>query len=503
MANPSLQIGNNKWGIKEDNLLGYNTVGTNFLPIETTMTRASAGTRVNPQGLVETVELLGSELVTNGNFATDTDWVKGTGWTISGGKANANTSGNYISLYQNSVFTVGKVYKYEFTVSNFSQGEVRFTQSGIDVSGVKNANGTYTGVFTASQSHLYIQGVNSFIGSIDNVSVKESTRNDLARVDYTDGTSSLLAEPQRTNLVTYSEDFTSWNQIQSITLTANSTISPSGDNNGTKFLSTNNNSKVRATFSVVSGTTYTFSVYCKNIDATIIRLLGYDGANSFTNTVTSEVNTSTWTKVSLIFTAANTSPSGQVQIARDLPNGESLFFWGAQLEESSYATSYIPTSGSTVTRVQDQYEKTGISNKINSTEGVLFVELENITGTDATNKMISITDSSTTNKISLFVSSNQISVESSGSGTNLGIYSKALQSGFNKIAVKFKVNDCALWVNGTEYTDTSFAAFSSSTLNALVFDRGDGTQDFFGKVKQIQVYKTALTNAELITLTTI
>ena len=178
--------------------------------------------------------------------------------------------------------------------------------------------------------------------------------------------------------------------------------------------------------------------------------------------------------------------------------------WAGQLEIGSYPTSYIPNFGTSsgVTRVQETYEKTGISDLINSEEGVLFVELENITGTDAINKMISITDGSLTNKISLFVNSNQISVESAGSGTNLGIYSKVLQSGFNKIAVKFKVNDCALWVNGTEYTDTSFTAFSSSTLNSLVFDRGDAGQPFYGKVKQLQIFKTALSDSELATLTT-
>ena len=46
--------------------------------------------------------------------------------------------------------------------------------------------------------------------SIDNVSVKEATIDNLPRVDYTDGTSSLLVEPQRTNLITYSEDFSQW-----------------------------------------------------------------------------------------------------------------------------------------------------------------------------------------------------------------------------------------------------------------------------------------------------
>ena len=147
-----------------------NTVYANFLDsYDNTVISGLGNNLVLNSGFTE----LGAELVTNGDFATDSDWSKGTGWTISGGTANANTSGNYISLYQNSVFTVGKAYEYEFTVSNYSQGDVRFTQGGLDISGLKSANGTYTGVFSASQTSLYIQGVNSFIGSIDNVSVKE------------------------------------------------------------------------------------------------------------------------------------------------------------------------------------------------------------------------------------------------------------------------------------------------------------------------------------------
>jgi hypothetical protein len=83
MANPSLQIGNSNWAIKKDNLLGYSTAGTRFLPIPITMTRASAGTRVNPQGLVETVELLGSEEIIDGGFPNGSnDWSEIDGGTI-------------------------------------------------------------------------------------------------------------------------------------------------------------------------------------------------------------------------------------------------------------------------------------------------------------------------------------------------------------------------------------------------------------------------------------
>ena len=48
-----------------------------------TFTRATSATRVNAEGLIETASILGNELVTNGDFATDSDWTKGGGATIS------------------------------------------------------------------------------------------------------------------------------------------------------------------------------------------------------------------------------------------------------------------------------------------------------------------------------------------------------------------------------------------------------------------------------------
>ena len=76
------------------------------------VTRATAATRVDENGLVNYAEIVSdTEEVTNGDFANDSDWTKGTGWTISGGTANANTSGSYINFYQNNVFTIGKAYQ--------------------------------------------------------------------------------------------------------------------------------------------------------------------------------------------------------------------------------------------------------------------------------------------------------------------------------------------------------------------------------------------------------
>ena len=64
---------------------------------------------------------LGSELVTNGDFATDTDWTKGTGWTISGGVATANNVPNLQRLQQGlGTSIIGSKYKYSINISNVS-----------------------------------------------------------------------------------------------------------------------------------------------------------------------------------------------------------------------------------------------------------------------------------------------------------------------------------------------------------------------------------------------
>ena len=86
--------------------------------------RNSAATRVNAQGLVENVQILSSnlvqngdfseegvELITNGNFDTDSDWIKGAGWSISGGTANcdgttSDTIRQNIGLVQNDFYKV-------------------------------------------------------------------------------------------------------------------------------------------------------------------------------------------------------------------------------------------------------------------------------------------------------------------------------------------------------------------------------------------------------------
>ena len=85
----------------------------------------------------------GAELVTNGTFDSDSDWDKGTGWTISGGTANCNGT-NDTAIEQNISSSNTTLKRITFSVSNYVSGTLRvYSGSGADVFLNVTANGTY------------------------------------------------------------------------------------------------------------------------------------------------------------------------------------------------------------------------------------------------------------------------------------------------------------------------------------------------------------------------
>ena len=112
-----------------------------------------------------------TELVTNGDFATDTDWGKQSGWTISGGTANFLWSGGGNRNIYQSMLTVGTTYELKYDVLNFVAGSIRNVSTSSYVT--RSANGSYSETFVATYSTLYLKCATSSNLSIDNVSVKE------------------------------------------------------------------------------------------------------------------------------------------------------------------------------------------------------------------------------------------------------------------------------------------------------------------------------------------
>jgi len=491
------------------------------------VTRATAATRVDENGLVNYAEVLGSELVSCGDFdCADPDavWSAFVGWDINGGKAEAlNVNGSNL-VQDNITFTNTKTYKIQFSISDYVSGEVRVRFSGgagfISTDYV-SGNNTHTLYLQSIGNTVFrFQGQNNFTASIDNVSVKEVTRDNVPRIDYTGGgCPHILAEPQRTNLITYSEAFNSWLAKDYVTVAEDTseTTSPSGNNTASK-ITINSVSTIRRLYEVVttsSGNDYTFTVYAKKGTTDYIRF--YLNSNMFdvsfdltngTKTVTLgsgsiESVGNDWYRLQATGTSSLTTEVPQIQLSDSASVSDYLYIWGSQFEVGSYPTSIIPTSGSTVTRNQDIFTRDGIGSLINSTEGVLFVEMAALSD-DLTARRISINDGSYNNIVEIGYTSNSNEIKNrvkSGGGaqTNMNYTAPSIISDL-KIALKWKVNDFAVWVNGVEVaTDTS--GTTPIGLSQISFDRGDGTQNYFGKVKQLQVYDTALTDPQLEALT--
>jgi hypothetical protein len=115
----------------------------------------------------------GAEMVTNGGFAADTDWTKGTGWTIAAGVASSDGSQSANSDLSQAITALqGVEYEVVYTVSGYSAGNVRAVV-GSTAGTNRAANGTYTETIVAGVSgEIAIRADLDFVGNIDNVSVK-------------------------------------------------------------------------------------------------------------------------------------------------------------------------------------------------------------------------------------------------------------------------------------------------------------------------------------------
>jgi hypothetical protein len=177
-----------------------------------------------------------------------------------------------------------------------------------------------------------------------------------------------------------------------------------------------------------------------------------------------------------------------------------------QVEAGSYPTSYIPTVGGTVTRVVETCSGAGDVNTFNDSEGVLFAEISALAN-DGTVRRLSISDGSTANRIILEFNASSNTVRAFVVSANTIYYSASEvlsdTTNYNKVAIKYKQNDFALWINGFEF-DVDNSGDTPINLSVMQFADGDNSGSrFYGNVKQIQYFDTALTDQELQQLTSL
>jgi len=360
------------------------------------------------------------------------------------------------------------------------------------------------------------------------------------RLDYLNSSCPrLLLEPQRTNLLQYSEQFNNayWEVGSAASVSANTseTLDPAGYYGADK-LTANGTGRIYVRYNVYLGTTQTCSssIFAKKANH---RYVGLRNSGTVSAHDVFDFDTKTWTNNSgatlsydelgngwfrlkstntdavnlnyywSVIPAVNTSG-----FENTTASNLSVYIWGGQAEQNAaYATSYIPTLGAAVTRTADACSKTGISSLIGQTEGTLFVEVDTAVLGDVfsgnSRRLFTISDGTTTNRINIFQSFSNDSIALSVTNAGVGqasISSSANQSGIKKIAVGYANNDFVMYVNGVQIgTDTSGSVPACSRVGVGSFETSANSSNAACPVSQALLFKTRLSNADLAALTTI
>jgi hypothetical protein len=345
------------------------------------------------------------------------------------------------------------------------------------------------------------------------------------------GCPSVLLEPQRTNLITYSNDFSnvSWTKLLGSTVTPNVLTSPKGILDGWSFKAgtVTYSSILRKSIAKSVLTDYSLSIYVKKSNYRYVGLRigsasvsdSYNFYDFDTDTVDNSVVPNApikrvllsngWICLSQVYNTQSPSISiTDIALVNSLgsvtftPVGtEEIFVYQAQLEQGSFATSPITTQGATVTRLADKGTNCGTVDDFNSEEGTLFVEMKALVG-DGTARYVSISDGTTNNRVIIYylgISTIGVVLRVNNGVSVLYTDNSHTVTDFNKIAFKWKENDFSLWINGINvYNDNSGIVFPIGTLNTLQLADGNGIGNTFtGEIEQLHVYKQALTDAQI------
>lgn len=366
-----------------------------------------------------------------------------------------------------------------------------------------------------------------------------SAASGVPRIDFTNDTKGhLLLEPSRTNVITYSNGFDdlSW-QKTAVNVTANAGISPDGTNNAYLIEAQSNisnhrtrktggpNNTVSVSIFAKKGTTDYAYFFCGGGSKHFAAIFDLsDGSVTDTNTQASGTILTSASSISLgngwyrlqVSGSFTTPPGNRIGIVPYyqstivgtpdtswLGSGESIYVYGAMEENDSYPTSYIPTTVATSTRNADVCNNSGSAQDFNDSEGVLYAEIAALAD-DGTARRMSISDSTTSNRVVLMYhsTSNVVRgfVSSGGSLVSDMTYTVSDTTQVSKIAFSYKQDDFKIFIDGVQrITDDS--GNTPTGLKELAFDGGSGSNDFYGKVINLQVFTEALTDSELQELT--
>ena len=303
---------------------------------------------------------------------------------------------------------------------------------------------------------------------------------DMPRLDYTDSSCpALLLEPQRTNLLPYSEYFDGWSQTGT-TLTTNTTetLSPEGLYNASKLVGNGTSGVIKS--GIAKTGSVAVSVYLKSVSGSVNVTFKdpYGGLSNQVKSVTTE-----WQRFDFI---GDNGASFAGFWVDDIPTS-GIYMWGAQLEQdATYPTSYIPTYGTSQTRLAEN----ATNSVANTTSRTYFLDGKRLAdeGVGNTSPVYYPND----NLKITFWTNNRFRFRFGGA---INSYYTLVGDDF-KIAISYNGTDSKIFVNGVYWMTQS--SFNLGNISALSISGNEGIS-----YNQLLLFPTALSDDECIELTTI
>jgi hypothetical protein len=566
MAEPTIQLGGGNWAGKTDNLLGYYKEGERFYKQDFTFSRSTTGTYTDSDGYIQ--EMPYNFLQQSNQF--DTTWNNNNTTETYDSNLNAwliEKNGIYgfirqfISLSGEQTLSVfakastlnwlhikGSNNSAYFNLENGVLGSYNTTSASIESvgNGFYRCSITYSGAITdvriypadgnndvsGTSGSIYIQNAQLVKGTSAKTYFPTTTRLNMPRVDYLNNSNgSLILEPQRTNVLVQSTNFSGGWSLDDATKVSNSTASPDGTVNAITLIGNTNASRHHITQGAAGSVTASLSVFAK---AKELRYLQIASANSPSQYVNFDVSDGTIGTVGSGFTNAKIEDYGNgwyrcsvtstnqyfamyISLVSSLTsswleswtmsnNTDGLYLYGAQLEQGNYTTSYIPTNGTSVTRVADVSETSGLSDYIGQSEGSFIIDFKCPTGgggqiyiwngTIQERLVINIIESNTRIDALAVVGNSLVANENlfDQDTTQRTIY-----------GIRYRENDFEIWVNGVlKATETgTFSFWSAGTLDQFDFNDYNNNAKFVGNVNKVIFTTTYPTDEEMQQLTTI
>ena len=374
---------------------------------------------------------------------------------------------------------------------------------------------------------IYLWGAQLNIGSTAKPYFPTTDRLNVPRLTYQNGGGgcpSLLLEKQSTNLVTYSEqlDNAAWSTVGSITITANNATSPDGTQNADLFSQPSSSAYMYQNLGVFSGT-YTTSIFVKKGSQSSIAFGivagGFTGGMSVkfnldTETFSTPTNYANWTSLSATYqnygngwyrlnlTGTTATSTTYFHVLGSLLESFAVnaYVYGAQVEASSYPTSYIPTTSSSATRVADDITNTFLQSGgfLGSNTGAMFVSgtAYNLLGNVVLNFVLTA-DNNTTKSFLFDTSSNQIRLRTWDASSNLQSLTSGTITGNYKLCVSWTSSSIKFFVNGSLIGTISQTTYPYTTIKP---ESTSYSNNIWGEVV---FFPTNIADADAIALTTI